>query len=83
VVTLDIGASADSYTDYVKMLMNLITALVVAGSVFRATITGLSCMSGEQSLENFKKKLKKIIYAAILCGGIPQIFNLIAGVYGG
>lgn len=82
-VTLDMGASANSYTDYVKMLMNLITALVIAGSVFRATVTGISCLSNEQPLGDYIKKVKKIIYAAILCGGIPQILNLIANLYSG
>lgn len=82
-VTLDMGASADSYTDYIKMLMNIVTGLALAGSILRATITGISALSGDQPLAEYIKKLKKIIYAAILCGGIPQIISLVASAYGG
>lgn len=82
-VTLDMGATAGSYTDYVRLFMNLLTALVVIGSIFRCVLVGLNYMSGEQSLEELVKKIKKIVYAAILCGSIPQIIALIASAYGG
>lgn len=83
-VTLDIGASAGSYTDYVKLFMNILTGLVVAGSIFRSTLAGLSYMSSnDQSLGEFLKKLRKVIIAAILCGGVPQIIKFIAIIYGG
>jgi len=80
-VTLEMGATAGSYTDYIKLFMNILTALVVAGSIFRAMLTGTSYLSGDQPLEEFIKKLKKIVKAGILCGCAFQIISVIAGAY--
>jgi len=82
-VNLDIGASAGSYTDYVKLFMNILTGLVVAGAIFRSTLAGLSYLSNDQPLDELLKKLRKVVIAAILCGSVPQIIKLIAVVYGG
>jgi hypothetical protein len=82
-VILDIGASAGSYTDYVKLVMNILTGLVVAGAIFRSTLAGLSYLSNDQSLGELLKKLRKIVIAAIMCGCIPQFIKLIAVTYGG
>ncbi|SEU22218.1 hypothetical protein SAMN05443270_3455 [Lacrimispora sphenoides] len=82
-VNLDIGASAGSYIDYIKLFMNILTGLFIAGAIFRSVFAGLSCLSNDQPLGEFLKKLKKIILAAILSGSIPQIIRLIAEAYGG
>jgi hypothetical protein len=80
-ITLEMGASASSYTDYIRLCMNIITALVVAGSIFRCLIVGINHMSSEQSISDLIKKIQKIVYAAILCGGVPQLIGLIAEAY--
>lgn len=82
-ITLEMGASAGSYTDYIRIFMNLLTALVVVGSIFRCVAIGINYMSGEQSLDELLKKLKKVITASILCGSVPQIIRIIAVAYGG
>ncbi|WP_097006500.1 hypothetical protein [Lacrimispora amygdalina] len=80
-ITLEMGASASSYTDYIRLLMNIITGLVVAGSILRCLIVGINHMSNEQPINDLIKKIKNILYAAILCGSIPQIISLIAEAY--
>lgn len=82
-VILNIGASAGSYIDYVKLFMNILTGLFISGAIFRSVSAGLSCLSNDQPVDEFLKKLKKIILAAILSGSIPQIIRLIAEAYGG
>ena len=81
-VTLEMGASASSYTDYVRLCMNIITALVVAGSIFRCIVVGLNHMSDEKPIADLVTKIKKIVCAAILCASVPQIIGLIAKAYG-
>lgn len=80
-IILEMGASASSYTDYIKLCMNIITALVVVGSIYRCVIVGINHMSSEQSINDLVKKIKKIVYAAVLCGSVPQLIGLIAEVY--
>lgn len=81
-IILEMGASADSYTDYVWLFMNILTALVIAGSIFRCVAISINYMSGEETLDELLKKLRKVITAAILCGSVPQIIRIIAVAYG-
>lgn len=81
-VNLEIGATASSYEAYIRLFMNIITGLVVVGTIIRCLIVSSNYLSGEQPLSELGKKLKKIIFAAILCGSVPQIIRLIAVAYG-
>ena len=82
-VTLDMGATADSYIAYVELFMDILTALIVVGSICRAIYVGMTCILGEQPIDDCVKKCKKIIIAAILSGRVPQIISIVAQAYGG